>query len=162
MKPNIYFDLDDVAADFVGYVNKVSNTTYRIGEIMSDSEWAELRVNHQRLFADLEMVWSTKNVITTLCIQKYNVAFLTALPFDGLHPWKYAPIDKLEWVKLYYPKVPCFFGPYSHDKKNYCQPGDILIDDKESNCEEWKAAGGISHLYRDYKGLLMFLQENGI
>jgi hypothetical protein len=36
------------------------------------------------------------------------------------------------------------FGPYSKDKHMHCQPGDILIDDRLSNVEEWRTAGGIA------------------
>ena len=35
-------------------------------------------------------------------------------------------------------------GPYSHDKQKWCIPGDILIDDRPSNIEQWTAAGGIA------------------
>jgi hypothetical protein len=34
------------------------------------------------------------------------------------------------------------FGPYAEDKQRHCTPGDILIDDKLSNCEQWQAQGG--------------------
>ena len=36
------------------------------------------------------------------------------------------------------------FGPYSKDKWQHCNAGDILIDDRQSNIDEWRAAGGIA------------------
>jgi hypothetical protein len=36
------------------------------------------------------------------------------------------------------------FGPYSKDKQYHAQPGDILVDDRTSNCTEWNAVHGIA------------------
>jgi hypothetical protein len=41
------------------------------------------------------------------------------------------------------------FGPYSKDKKDHCVSGDILLDDRKSNIDEWNQAGGIGILYRN-------------
>ena len=41
------------------------------------------------------------------------------------------------------------FGPYSHDKHVHCLPGDVLIDDRTSNCEDWRRAGGVAIQHRD-------------
>jgi hypothetical protein len=35
----------------------------------------------------------------------------------------------------------------SHLKKNYAGPLNILIDDRESNIQQWRDAGGIGILY---------------
>ena len=35
-------------------------------------------------------------------------------------------------------------GPFFRDKQNWCKPGDILIDDKWTNIEQWYAKGGIA------------------
>jgi uncharacterized protein YfaT (DUF1175 family) len=35
-------------------------------------------------------------------------------------------------------------GPFSHDKQKWCKPGDILIDDRPSNIEEWTGVSGIA------------------
>jgi hypothetical protein len=40
------------------------------------------------------------------------------------------------------------FGPFSKDKYVHCHAGDVLIDDRTSNCEEWRAAGGIAIQHR--------------
>ena len=37
------------------------------------------------------------------------------------------------------------FGP----KWVVCKPDDILIDDRERNCDEWEAAGGLAYQWRE-------------
>ena len=156
----IYFDLDDVVTDFSGYVNRVLNTNYTIGDPISLSDWSELRVHHPRIFADLEPIPEMIEAINSR--KNDNIAFLSAIPFDGKHPWQWVPSDKFEWVKAFFPEVPLFLGPYSHDKYKHCLPGDILIDDKDSNCVEWDMAKGISYLYRDSKNCIQWLADQNL
>jgi hypothetical protein len=52
--------------------------------------------------------------------------------------------DKIDWVNDYFPDIRVQFGPYSEDKHQHCSPGDILVDDRTSNCDEWRTAGGIA------------------
>jgi hypothetical protein len=56
--------------------------------------------------------------------------------------------------------IPVFFGPYAYDKHKHCEIGDILIDDRQSNCEEWEAAGGIAHMYRNPDDCIAFLKDH--
>jgi hypothetical protein len=56
-------------------------------------------------------------------------------------------------------RIPVLFGPYSFDKYKHCTPGDILIDDRTSNCEEWRAAGGHSHIYRSWEECKPWLES---
>jgi hypothetical protein len=52
--------------------------------------------------------------------------------------------DKVIWAQTNFPGIPVMFGPYSKDKWKHCLTGDILIDDRSSNIDEWRAAGGIA------------------
>jgi 5'(3')-deoxyribonucleotidase len=52
--------------------------------------------------------------------------------------------DKQAWVNKYFPGMKMDIGPYSHDKQKWCRPGDILVDDRPSNIEQWTAVGGIA------------------
>lgn len=69
----------------------------------------------------------------------WRVAILTAIPRGNDVPDAFQ--DKLEWVQEHYPELRVYFGPYSHDKQQHAQPGDILVDDRASNCAEWEQAG---------------------
>ncbi len=150
-----YWDLDDVLAEFMPYVNVVRGTNYQIGEMLHLSDWEYMREHHQRMFRELK---PSKAVNTLYQIQvetKITSRILTALPFDDHSPWQYANLDKLRWCDQFVPGVPMFVGPYAHDKWRHCKPGDLLIDDKRSNCEEWEAAGGKAYLYRGNNAHLM-------
>ena len=86
-----------------------------------------------------------------------DLRFLTALPHDYSVP--FAVYDKVQWADRYFPGVPMFIGPYSHDKWRHCRPGDILIDDRTSNCEEWTREGGKAHIYRTWEACKPWLEE---
>ncbi len=164
----LYIDLDDVAANFTGYVNNALGTNYNVGELMTDCDWAELRQDHQHMFLDLEpnvaFIPIFERIIATVAPQ--DIAFLSALPCDDRSCWQYAAMHKIRWVDNYLSEygngiqIPLFFGPYAHDKHKHCEVGDILIDDKRSNCEEWTAAGGVAHIYRNAEDCIVFLEDN--
>jgi hypothetical protein len=71
----------------------------------------------------------------------------------------FAAYDKVLWATERFERIPVLFGPFSHDKWRHCQPGDILIDDRTSNCEEWTRAGGQAHIYRTWEGCQPWLQQ---
>ena len=52
--------------------------------------------------------------------------------------------DKFLWIQDYYPDIRVHFGPYSEDKQLHAKPGDILVDDRTSNCLQWRSAGGLA------------------
>jgi hypothetical protein len=74
-----------------------------------------------------------------------DVKFLTALPRDNDFPW--AAYDKVLWAQEHFPGIPVWIGPYSDDKQQRSQPGDVLIDDRKVNIEQWQAKGGFAILH---------------
>jgi 5'(3')-deoxyribonucleotidase len=156
----IYWDLDDVAADFAGAVTRLTGTPHGIGDVISLTDWETVRREAPRIFRDLDVVDEVKNIIIALEEAGFKQAFLTALPFDGNHPWQYAGMDKVDWVRKNFPFMDIFFGPYAHQKLFHAKPGDILIDDKLTNITEWESAGGIGHLYSDPRSCKRFLEDN--
>jgi hypothetical protein len=48
------------------------------------------------------------------------------------------------WAQQHFPDIAVHFGPHSYEKRNHCIEGDILVDDRPDNCEQWRAAGGLS------------------
>jgi len=150
----IYLDADDVVADFMGYAHYVlAGKPLANGFRFADNDWKKLKDN-PRLYRDLplkagatELYEWCKNYCET---HDGFLAFLTALPRNGdVH---YAPMDKVHWVDKHFPGTPCFFGPYSQDKKNYVKgPNSILIDDRADNCKQWIEAGGRAHQYKNWE-----------
>ena len=157
---NIYLDMDDVVADWMSSAKAIVNRNWNYGERIPDSDWAKVKAR-QRFYRDLpvksgatELVeWCRDYKDRTDC----GLFFLTALPHDYSMPW--ASQDKVWWAHDHFPRIPVFFGPFSHDKWRHCKTGDILIDDRTSNCEEWRGAGGLAHVYRNWADCKTWLEE---
>jgi 5'(3')-deoxyribonucleotidase len=149
----IYLDMDDVVADWMPAAKAIVNRSWEYGERIPDSDWNKVKAK-ARFYRDLpikpgahELVAYCQNLVTTGVAE--NLQFLTALPHDYSVP--YAAQDKVWWAHERFPGIPVFFGPFSFDKHKHCQPGDILIDDRVSNCNEWIQAGGHAHIYRTWE-----------
>ena len=156
----LYLDMDGVVADFDKYAMGVTGSNKKT-HMWPDSIWKKLVQGHQRMYRDLEKMPQADDLVrmcTNLCASRgWNILFLTAIPKDNDMPWAFA--DKMEWAKKYYPNIPVHFGPYSHDKWHHCKHGDILIDDRESNIDEWNTAGGVGILYTNLHSALMKLLQ---
>ena len=146
----IFIDLDDVVADFTGYANNVTGSNFEPdGGRFPPSIWNEI-IKNQHVYLDLNKKESADSLVT-FCTNMglqlgFDVYFLTALPREN--DVKFAVEDKRKWAEHYFPGIPVLFGPRSQDKWQHCEQGDILIDDRESNCKEWEAAGGRAFMYR--------------
>jgi len=140
----LYIDMDGVVADFDEYAARTLGVPPSQG-IYPDEVWYKLASN-SRLYRDLiktEYADQLINECLDLALTKnYEILFLTAVPKGNDVPWAF--YDKVIWAQNYYPTIPVHFGPFSKDKHQHCKPGDILIDDRSSNIEEWRAAGGIA------------------
>lgn len=140
----LYLDMDGVIADFDEYAARTLGLPPSSG-IYPDEAWYQLASN-SRLYRDLiktlyadQLVDECKDLANT---KGYDLKFLTAVPKGNDVPWAF--YDKVVWAQLYFPDIPVMFGPYSVDKWKHCQPGDILIDDRPSNIEQWRVAGGVA------------------
>lgn len=157
----IYLDMDDVVADWMPAARAIVNRNWNYGERIPESDWSKVKAK-SRFYRDLpikpgahELVDYCKQLVENG--QAEGLYFLTALPHD--HSVPYAAQDKVWWAHERFPEIPVFFGPYSYDKWRHCRPGDILIDDRTSNCSEWQAAGGRAHIYRDWSACKLWLEE---
>ena len=155
----IYLDMDGVVADFDEYAARTLGIPPSSG-IYPNEIWYNLASN-ARLYRDLiktsyadELVFQCSKIAR---LYGYDLKFLTAVPKGNDVPWAF--YDKMVWAQNYFPGIPVMFGPFSKDKHMHCRPGDILIDDRKSNIEEWAAAGGIAILHTDYNTTLAALDN---
>jgi 5'(3')-deoxyribonucleotidase len=155
----IYLDMDGVVADFDEYAARTLGIPPSQG-IYPNEVWYKLATN-SRLYRDLvKTPYADKLVFRCSVIAKqqgYELKFLTAVPKGNDVPWAF--YDKVIWAQKYFPGIPVMFGPFSKDKYIHCQPGDILIDDRTSNIEEWRVAGGLGILHRDFDDTLAQLSK---
>jgi hypothetical protein len=56
-------------------------------------------------------------------------------------------IGKHQWKKKYTPSSKLILA-LARNKQNYADGNNILIDDRESNIQQWREAGGIGILYK--------------
>ena len=163
---NIYIDMDDVVADWAGFARellKKPDLDVSGEPLIKTEDWPTVAAQ-QRLYRDLKVKTGAKSLIAWLTWYKTanpgtELFFLTAVPHNNDAP--YAFMDKVNWAQKHFPNIPVFFGPYSHDKYIHCSPGDILIDDRHSNCSEWRSAGGLAHEYRNWTDCKLWLKDNG-
>ena len=146
----IYLDMDGVVADFDGYAKGILGYSTPGGKRYDNEDWKKLAAN-ERLYLILDKCSNADRLVNEVRKlakdHNYDIRFLTAIPRQNDVPWVF--YDKVQWCDLHYPHIPVWFGPYSHDKHVHCQPGDILIDDRDSNIDDWSTAGGIGILHHD-------------
>jgi 5'(3')-deoxyribonucleotidase len=159
---NIYIDMDDVVADWRQFARDFLNIPdWKQGEMIGQDLWETL-LTQQRMYRDLKLKDGAKSLIAWLTWYKTanpgtELYFLTAIPHANDMPW--AIQDKVFWAQRYFPTIPVFMGPYSHEKYMHCRnPGDILIDDRISNCQEWERAGGRAHIYENWTDCKAWLE----
>lgn len=148
--PRIFIDMDGVVADFDSEARRIMNLTdEEIAEAQAtgrypDEKWA-LILGYQNFYRHLPKMPRADAMINIGRRFRdhlgYDLRMLTAIPKDNDFPEVFN--DKILWMQERYPDVTVWFGPYSTDKQKHCTgPDDILIDDRPSNIEAWRAAGG--------------------
>jgi len=136
-------DWDRAATELIGLPRKSQDGKW------SHEDWQKIKhdthfYRHLPLMRDAHRLVETARGFRAL---GWRLLFLTAIPKHNDQPW--APNDKMLWARDHFPDIPVHFGPYAEDKQVHARPGDILVDDRLSNCEEWQARGGVSILVRD-------------
>lgn len=148
----INFDMDGVVADFDTFASDLLEREVNWNHDITKDEWTKLAAVpnfYQKLPVMENSVQFVKNVQRlvedlrqfTRGQFQVGIRFLTAIPKRSSMPT--SEQDKKIWASVHFPGIPVEIGPYSEDKQNWCNPGDVLIDDKKSNIDEWNAKGGI-------------------
>lgn len=140
----INLDMDGLFADFNKHAtNILKKPVNLLVEGDNTVDWRKIE-SHPRFYRDIPVFEESYELMKVVQDQMewYNIAFLTATPFNHFLPWVHH--DKVEWAQEHFPGIPVFFGPNAKDKQKHAKKGDILIDDRLSNCVEWNAVGGIA------------------
>jgi 5'(3')-deoxyribonucleotidase len=150
MAKNIfYLDMDGVCADWdrgvreLGYVTRArAGSTYTV----EPQDWVRLCQQYPNLYRNLPLMEGV-GLLVDLARQYrdtlgWHLYFLTAIPSKNDVPDAFS--DKVAWAQDHFPDISVRFGPYAVDKQQHCRSGDILVDDRGSNCEQWRAKGGLA------------------
>ena len=142
--PTLYIDMDGVVADFKARAAQLLGVTVPdINARLPDEQWSKIRDDEHfyRLLPETNLANRLMTTAQVFCWQlDWKLCMLTAIPHEN-DMWSVFQ-DKMDWMRQRWPQIPVHFGPYSEDKQHHYRPGDVLIDDRTSNCEQWRARGG--------------------
>ena len=147
-----YLDMDGVLVDFIGGANRAhgkedpflieaNRGTYAVEELwgMTPKEFWE-PLNSLEFWENLEKTPECDEIIELACngFGDENVCILTApSEFEG------CMVAKQRWMKKHYPEfVKRTIFAAAGTKQFIGGPEKLLIDDRDSNVEEWRKAGG--------------------
>ena len=165
--PVIYLDMDGVLADFntaarhfLG-ANKADQAEADRAGRWPESQWRKL-VEVPNFYRHLpKMPQADELVALAYRFNRelgWDLRILTAIPTKNEVPDVFQ--DKFDWMAEHYPGIRVCFGPYSYDKQRHARPGDILVDDRTTNCNEWRTAGGLAvQVKADYSASLAELTQ---
>lgn len=158
-KPTLYLDMDGVLADFNTAAERYLGATPQEHQAAAQrgrwpsNQWQRL-VEVPNFYRHLPLMPQAEELVRIALLFRtnldYDVKILTAIPKDNDMPDCFH--DKIDWVNEHFPwaDLRVHFGPYSHDKQHHCRGSeDILVDDRTSNCTEWRARGGRAIQVRD-------------
>lgn len=153
--------MDGVVSDFDGYAHRELGIETKPGVRFSQDDWRRLRNFNPRIYRDVPVLPTAYDLIHELKMIRddlnLEMCFLTAVPKENDCHWAFW--DKCNWAATKFPGIPVHFGPFSSDKQKHYKPGDILIDDRISNVEEWPGFS-ILHDYNDIDATLTKLKEH--
>ena len=161
MEPTLYLDMDGVVADWETAIADILGYKLVEGDRWPDQDWRKI-IQFQRVYRDIPLLPWAREFVDEACeiarTANYAVKFLTAVPRRNDFP--YAFEDKVHWANKHFPTIPVWFGPYSQDKQKRAAPGQVLVDDRMTNINEWIAQNGIGiYFHRNPDAVLAILRN---
>ena len=157
MNYEIYSDMDGVLTDFDAQFMKASD-----GIPPSEYEKNFGKIGFWELIDGkgvgfwVGMPWMSDGKIYWDYIKKYNPILLSSPSRSQT-----SRLGKRLWVKNNMPGVKLILAQ-AKDKQNYAQKDRILIDDRPSNIDQWRASGGVGILHISASDTIRQLKELGI
>lgn len=159
--------MDDVVADFkTASLELLQPTVAEAAEALRSGRWSTENWNRiastPHFFRHLPKMPQADDLMNLARKFRdelaWEVYMLTAIPTANDVPD--CVQDKVEWQQEYYPDVRVRFGPFATDKKKFCKGNDILVDDRQSNIDDWRSVGGTGvHVTSDFNTALKELEE---
>jgi hypothetical protein len=155
----LYIDLDGVLADFDKSAEAIlkTNNIYKYEFIWGPDKFWERINTKPTFFRDMELKADARHLWAK--VMHLAPIILTALPRDN---GERVDAQKRAWVKaLIDPNADVITCP-TKDKPKFCQPGDILIDDRAVNRDAWIAKGGLYIIHTNTIDTLTTMRSLGI
>lgn len=156
-QPNtrLFLDCDGVLADFdQGFKSKFGINSEQFEELHGTKQfWKTIRQD-MNFFGTLPLMDGAVELYNS--VKHLRPIILTGCPFGD-----WAEHQKFGWRDKHFPGVP-MVTCVSRNKRNFCQPGDVLIDDLEKYQHLWEEAGGIFVLHTSTEDTLKQLKTLGV
>ena len=135
--PRLYLDCDGVLADFDTAFKHHFGTTPKSYENKygTNKFWETIKIKTPNFYRELPLMKDAKELFDAT--KELRPLILTGCPKGG-----WAEPQKLAWGQEHFKGTPMIVCK-SVDKRNFCQPGDILVDDRTKYEKLWIEAGGI-------------------
>lgn len=137
MSHRLYLDCDGVLADFDRAFVAHFGIAPRAREdaVGSAPFWRDLRDVAPPFFRSLPLMPDARDLFAA--VEHMRPIILTGCPRG-----EWAQPQKLAWAAEHFPGTPMIVC-MAHDKRLYCKPGDILVDDRTKYRDLWEEAGGV-------------------
>ena len=153
----IYSDMDGVLVDFDKRFKRFSDgippTEYE-QKFGKDKFWEIIDGTGVRFWVGMD--WMSDGKQLWNYIKEYNPTLLSSPSRSN-----YSRMGKRIWRKRNLPSTKLVLARAAN-KQNYADPNSILIDDRESNIDQWIKAGGIGILHTDTASTISKLKELGL
>jgi hypothetical protein len=151
----IYCDMDSVLVDFDrGYQELTGMTTQQADASGVETFWDPISKAGAKFWITLN--WMSDGKQLWDYIKKYNPILLSAPSRE-----ESSKLGKRVWVKRELPGTKLILR-YAPQKQEYASPTSILIDDRQKNIDQWKAAGGIGILHTSTANTIEQLKQLGL
>lgn len=151
----LYLDCDGVLADFnTGFEEKFETTAEEYEDTLGTKEfWKAIRQD-LNFFGTLPLMEGAIELY--VAVAQLRPIILTGCPFGN-----WAEHQKFGWRDKHFPGVP-MVTCLSRNKRNFCQPGDILVDDITKYQHLWEEAGGTFILHTSAESTINQLKVLGV
>ena len=153
----IYSDMDGVITDFderfMKYSKGIPPSQYE-SENGKEAFWDLITKEGVKFWVGMD--WMPDGKTYWDYIKKYNPILLSAPSRE-----ESSKLGKRLWVKKNLPGTKLMLA-YAKDKQKEAAPNHILIDDRKSNIDEWRANGGIAILHTSAASTIKQLQDLGL
>ena len=153
----IYSDMDGVITDFderfMKYSKGIPPSQYE-SENGKEAFWDLITKEGVKFWVGMD--WMPDGRTYWKYIEKYNPILLSAPSRE-----ESSKLGKRLWVKKNLPGTKLMLA-YAKDKQKEAAPNHILIDDRQSNIDEWIANGGIGILHKSAASTIKKLRDLGL
>lgn len=148
----IWLDCDGVLADFnFSFEQRFGESSDSYEEAHGSAAFWKAIKNCRGFFEHLPVMPDAKMLFDE--VKHLRPIILTGCPFGD-----WAEVQKMKWRNKHFTGIPMVTTMSKH-KKDYCHPGDILVDDVLKYKHLWEEAGGIFILHTSADSTIKQLKE---